>query len=405
MRMRRGEPDSIPCECMDLVELAHRDRIYPVMFCRMTIRGKLDAERLKRAVKISAGYVPEILYSVDFKRGRFVNRNLTADHVVWAGNNDWNNIFRWDLAADTQVKIIILPESRAENLVIGMSHILTDGGGFLQYLYLLSAIYNEKKWNIEGRNQRDIKVVLRNVPFLIPQKHRVRNRAVCALYTGNTNYSICSPVSSPDFERIHKKANALHVSINDVLLAAYSRVILRRLGERQITIPCPADFRKINPVSGMLTIGNMTGMYRAISVSVADDDSFDEILRQVHKEIRWQREKRLCFQGIAWLRLLYDKIPAACLIRLIRRNYKIRPASYTNIGSIDSDRLYFSGCNIEGCYITGTYRKAPDFQLTVSTFKNVCTLNCTLSGNIQRKTEGGDILEEIKRELIEWADK
>ncbi|MDO4313294.1 MAG: hypothetical protein Q4C52_09425, partial [Eubacteriales bacterium] len=136
------QSDRIPCECMDLVEIAHRDRIYPVMYCRMVIRGHLDAERLKEAVKMSAQVIPEILYTVDFKRGRFVDRHLTAEQVICGEHDAFSVQAEWDLSVDTQLKISILPEEDAEQLVIGMSHVLADGKGFLQYLYLLSAIYN-----------------------------------------------------------------------------------------------------------------------------------------------------------------------------------------------------------------------------------------------------------------------
>ena len=112
-----------------------------------------------------------------------------------------------------------------------------------------------------------------------------------------------------------------------------------------------------------------------------------------------------CFRGIKILQMLYRKIPARNLVWLIRGNYHLNPISYTNMGRIDSNRLYFSDCNIESCYTTGTYRKASDFQLSVSTFKNVCTLNCTLSGGIQRKTEGETLLEEIRKELIDWLNR
>ncbi|MDO4313295.1 MAG: hypothetical protein Q4C52_09430, partial [Eubacteriales bacterium] len=61
-------------------------------------------------------------------------------------------------------------------------------------------------------------------------------------------------------------------------------------------------------------------------------------------------------------------------------------------------------CNIESCYLTGAYRKAPDFQLSVSTFNGICTLNCTLIGTIQRKIEGEKLLKEIKTELLDWIE-
>lgn len=55
------------CESLDLVEVSHRNRIYPLMYCHMEIAGNLDIGRLKKAVQESSKYVPEILYAYDFK--------------------------------------------------------------------------------------------------------------------------------------------------------------------------------------------------------------------------------------------------------------------------------------------------------------------------------------------------
>lgn len=401
----KRKTDSIRCECMDLLEIAHSDRIYPVMYCKMEIEGNLDLKRLKKAVEISAEFVPEILYSVDFQRGIFVNRHLTVDDVICVKNDDVYRDSKWDLSADTQLKIFISHRDHLDHMIIGMSHILADGRGFLQYLYLLSAIYNDEKKDIRFKNHRDIKIVMKHAPFFLPKGPRMKNKTVCANHNGNKKYDICCRINSMDLKKICQKAESLQVSLNDVFMTVYARVILRYLEEREMTLPCPVDLRQAESVSGKLTIGNMTGMYRAILITVEEKDSFDTTLKQVHKEIRQQRMKKLYFQGIPWLRFIYHKVPSAVLVRMIRKNYSACPTSYTNIGEIDTEKLQFTGCDIKSCYMTGTYRKSPDFQLSVSTFQDVCTLNCMLSGNQQRAREGKKFLIEIKRELLNWINE
>ena len=53
--------------------------------------------------------------------------------------------------------------------------------------------------------------------------------------------------------------------------------------------------------------------------------------------------------------------------------------------------------------MTGTYRLPPDFQLSISSFRNVCTLNCTLIGTIQDQQTGYNILKLVKEELLDWV--
>lgn len=397
--------DSLPCGCMDLIEIAHRDRIYPVIYCRMTVKGNLDQERLKDAVTLSADYVPEILYCVDYRKGCFVNRHLTADQVICKGKDASDVRLDWDLSSDVQLKIWILAENNAENLVIGMSHIVTDGSGFLQYLYLLCAIYNGEKPDAEAKNNRDIKMVFRDMPFFLSPgslifKDRSRTGKVLSeLHDGSNHYCIGRSLNGADFTGLCLKAKSMHVSVNDVLLTAYSRVVSRRMEKKAVAIPCPADLRRISSLPDELTIGNMTGIYSGVSVTVSEKDSFSAALYQIHREIRRQKAEFLCCRGIRLLHFVHGRIPMNWLIRIIRMNYRLSPVSYTNIGKIDAGRLRFAACSIESCYLTGAYRKAADFQLTVSTFKDRCTLNCALVGNTERKTEGEALLEEIREEL------
>lgn len=405
MRVKRIS-DYISCGYMDLIELAHMDRIYPVMYCKLVIQGDFNLKKFKDSIEKSAQYIPEILYSVDFKQCRFINVQHTVNDVFFTGNDEEGFISAWDLSMDTQLKIFMMQDNNIWNLTIGMSHVLTDGVGFLQYLYLLASIYNGITLPGGLKNIRNMDMVIKKIPFCVSKNHdSIHEKVICNYHGGNKYYCLCCCVNEMDFKRICVKAESLNVSINDVLMTAYSRIIAQRLRETNVSIPCTVDLRRVCFEKNRLTIGNMTGLYRSIPVFVADDDSFETTLLQIHKVVKRQRETLQCFRGIKILQMLYRRIPARNLVWLIRENYHLNPISYTNMGRIDSSRLYFADCNIKSCYTTGTYRKASDFQLSVSTFKNVCTLNCTLSGGIQRKTEGKTLLEEIRKELIDWLNK
>ena len=76
---------------------------------------------------------------------------------------------------------------------------------------------------------------------------------------------------------------------------------------------------------------------------------------------------------------------------------------YTNVGVIDDRKLKFKGCIVKSCFMTGAYRKSPDFQLTVSTFRNICTLSCALIGDAKDEKIGQAVLEQVKQELLKWT--
>lgn len=141
------------CECLDFAEASHRHRVYPLMYLHMNILGHLDINRLKQSVTLSSKVVPEILYAYNFKKSHFVSLGYTADDVIKYNVKQPNRLLRLDLSSHPQLQIFITPKEDHDFVIIAMSHILSDGEGFLQYLYLLAALYNGKSPDNNVRNK------------------------------------------------------------------------------------------------------------------------------------------------------------------------------------------------------------------------------------------------------------
>ncbi len=397
-------------ECLDFVEATNRNRVYPVMYCRMQIKGRLDVGRLKNAVNLSSQYVPEILYPYDFGHDCFVNQGLCSDCAIVITNQNIELDLRWDLSKDTQIKIFICQDNLETTITFGMSHILADGEGFLQYLYLLSSLYNENYQNSPIQNHRKISTILKGI-YVTPPTEQTKNGKKFVMSplrydsSGTQYFCLNSIIAETDLEAIHTKAKNCGATLNDVFMTAYACVIARLQNIDKVIIPCPADLRKFQPPSDSLTIANMSGIYRMMVVEITPQHTFNSILAQVHIEMELQKSRYHCFAGIRLLNFVYHKIPRQILRLVIKRGYRLFPVTYTNVGVIDSNRLHFKGSNTIYCYLTGTYRLPPDFQLTISTFRNVCTLNCTLIGDAESKTRGHQILEQVKSELLRWRQE
>ena len=128
--------------------------------------------------------------------------------------------------------------------------------------------------------------------------------------------------------------------------------------------------------------------------------SFAEILQQVHIEVELQKSHFRCFEGIVKLNIIYKILPIPYVLLLFRMTYHLKHISYTNLAIIDKKRLQFRNCEIETCFVTGSYRKMPDFQLSISTLNNVCTLSCTVLRNDKWKEKCEGILRDVKNELM-----
>ena len=221
---------------------------------------------------------------------------------------------------------------------------------------------------------------------------------------GKLYFCLRSRIGPKDFSALYSKSKKQNVTLNDIFITAYARVISRLHKIQTIVIPCPADLRGFSSMSDKLSIANMTGIYRKIVVEIKPQHSFHETLLQVHIEMQLQKSRYRCFVGIRPLDYVFHKIPHPVMAQIIKWAYRLFPVSYTNFGRINHTKLFFEGCKIKSCYTTGAYRLPPDFQLSISTFQNVCTLNCTLIGQNEDSVTGQNILDEVKNEILEWVN-
>ena len=260
---------STRCECLDFVEASHRHKVYPVMYCHMKIAGHLDIDRLKAAIQSTRYYVPEILYVYDFKHGRFKDIGLSVDDMVILEKD----LYLWDLSRRPQLQISICKKEIQDNVVFGISHILTDAKGFLQYLYLLVTFYNGHLIDLPFQNNRKIIPVLKDIYIHKPtqQTQRGKRKKVPPLRACNKDkefFCLVSQISCNEFSSLHAKAQKYKVTLNTVFMTAYARVIARLKQIEIVTIPCPADLRRFSNTTNELTVANMTGIYRRVTVEI-----------------------------------------------------------------------------------------------------------------------------------------
>lgn len=404
--MEKGHKEkiSIACECMDFVEASHKNRVYPLMYCNMKLLGHLNTSRLKYAISVSSRIIPEILCAFDFEHGLFIDQGFSAENVICA---DGVEPFQWNISKAPQLQIAIRQEGKTFSVTIGMSHVLADGMGFLQYLYLLAALYNGTLPSTQIQNQRKITPLLNGIRVGRQTEQTMRNkhiplRPLRSDNRGGQLFCVCSRISADELSAIQAKARKYHATLNETFMVAYARVIGRWQNTDRVILPCPADLRRFQPAAQQLTIANMTGIYRKLVVEVGPDRTFTQALGQLHIEVNLQKIRCRSFSGIALLDAVYHKVPHSLMKWAIRSTYHLRPVSYSNMGVVDHEKLFFQGCQIVDCFMTGTYRLPPDFQLSISTFRDVCTLNCTLIGDPADEKLAHRLLEEVKQELLTW---
>lgn len=392
---------------LDLIQTAHMESHIPIVYCHMVLDTAIDVSRLKQAVGYTAEIVPQILCRYNKIKNAWVPAKYDSNSVVKivSEKKRYEGLV-WDLCTGPQLKINIYHQDAGDSLQIGMSHILSDGAGFKQYLALLCKFYNKQDSQAASEvNSRSVIPLLfhtavQRLPHISKRIDKGNIPAVLPAEQDNGFLqSLKVTLSEEQFKMIQTKVKNLQVTMNDVFMASYTYALKPFIIQDEIILSCPADLRKFRTPDGKLAIANMTGKYLC-RISLAKDDGLREIALAVHQEMERQKSHYDCFHFILLLQILHAILPANLLRLITNPFYSAPPTSYTNVGTIDEKKIFFQGMSIKECYLCGTYRQAPSFQVSISTYKNVCTLAANMCGTKKQKITGLQLLNRMKSALL-----
>lgn len=391
---------------LDLIQTVYMESHIPIVYCYMALDTAIDVNRLKQAVRSTAEIVPQILCRYNGVENTWVPAKYDDNSIVKiiSEKNRYEDLI-WDLNTGPQLKINIYHQDAGDSLQIAMSHILTDGVGFQQYLALLCKFYNDQNSqavsevnfrsvipllfhnDIQRLSHKSKHVEKGNIPEILPveQGEMLLN-------------SLKVTLSEEQVKMLKEKARNLHGTLNDIFMASFAYSLKSFTTQDEIILPCPVDLRKFGTQNDKLTIANMSGKYLC-RISLAKEEQLKEITLAIHQEMERQKLHYGCFRFILFLQILHAILPAKLLKFLLRSLYSVEPISYTNMGTID-EKILFQGITIKECYLCGTYRKAPSLQVSISTYKNVCTLAVNMYGTKKQRITGMRLLNQMKSALL-----
>jgi len=388
-------------ESLDLMVLAVESHVPPFIFAYISFNGRLDVDRLIDAVGAVAGIVPETLYRLDSHRPRFKKAGFTARDAVTESRQAPECARTWDLRHDTQVKIEVVHGPDDDSMILGISHVLSDGAGMMQYVALLADAYNGHLPHY--RNNRSSGLVLAAADFGPATDREIRGRQIpprnLPLPDGGRDH-FCRHVTLPasTMKPLYDVAKSHSATLNDVFLTACGRVVCQMLDIPAVSLQCPVNLRPFID-AGPVSIANMSGLYRVV-MDVAPGDPFSATLEQVHQEIVLQRERRRHFYNMPSLAKSARRFPAGILRRLIGHSYSVRPVEYTNLGVLPP--LTFAGVDATSAFITGAYGHYPEFPVSISGFAGTTTFATTLTGDVRRADAGEEVVRRIIGEFENW---
>jgi len=389
-------------EPLDLVEAAFIGHGSVGIFATMILDGRIDVERLADSVARLGALIPETLCCLDAHHMRF--KPISSSNVISEVPSLAEAGFIWDPTTDTQVKLVVGHGADTDSVVLGMTHVVTDGIGMEQYVSLLAEAYNGSLSSLH--NVRSIDSMLGKVKIGGPTQGEILAEKLGEQFlglpsSGDERICRCVIIPAETMTGIHTKAKSHAVTLNDVFLAACVRVVARSLHTSAVCLPCPVDLRKLGDM-GPLTVANMSGIYNT-SFAIGEGESFSTTVESVHREMAELQERNRSMADITKFAPICRASPVRFAEWIVRRNVHMIPAIiYSNFGVLEP--LQFGESRAVTYFVTGGYRRNHQIGLNISTYMGSTSFVHSLIGDEEGADAAEAVIRDIVQECVSWLD-
>lgn len=348
------------------------------------LKEKIDFKILSTALNKSLNNYPS--YKVKIKSGLFWNylkfnektlkieKNIPFDRINFKKNNGY--LFKLTYT-DNQINLDVY-------------HVLTDGLGAINFLKDIVCNYLNIKYNI-NENKKEKNNFIEDANIINADKKLISNKyknkvflikEKCNIKKNKTKHYIL------DLKQIKIICKKNKVSISEYLTAIYIyaiyKTIYNKSSNKDIVVSIPIDLRKyynVETLSNFFTCMSIESNVKNKTVS------FDEILKQVHKEFKNKLtsdnvKKYLARDVKLGTNIGIKIIPLFIKKTFIRHFGKILNQSSTttlsNIGVIKFDEVYNK--YIDNVYALVSINKYQKIKCTICSYEN--NLNIIINSNL-----------------------
>lgn len=361
--------------------------------------GRIDADILKKAALLSIKQVPILGCRFVMDERPYweeIEESGYGNIVSFMESRDPDGEIQRFISGKTneltgpQLMVRVVRASGRDAVCIVMNHMICDGAGFKEYLYLLGEIYTRLKSGVNGsfeypKGARSLNQIYKPFGmsqrlkiFLLPNETTKEKNAVCFPLSGKGDdrpFIVMHKLSKGRFERLKKYAKKHSVTINDIFLAAYFRVLNKMLDMDQnnpLTIPCMVDLRRYLHDKNTAGICNLTSAVY-FGAAFTEEETFLETVKKVNLKMNEKKASYPGLQGLSILHTLFKFLSFYKVQKLLKERFANPMIAMSNIGVIDSGRLVFGNTPVKDAFITGSIKHQPYFQLALSTFKGSVT--------------------------------
>lgn len=390
-----------PLDLMQFINTKYHD---PFIHELIEFEGGLDAEKLVKAVDMLVNIFPLLKCCYDEKSNKFIENEYCSGVDLLRIDDTADRSFLLTEALDTDKNLVQFTLSK-NILVITISHMICDGSGFKQLIYLLCDIYNGNvSENFDYLMNREFsqltkeltKTTAITLKMLISMMGNYKSKPVYDKSDNENAYVIERTIRSETMFKVHGLAKKQGATLNDVFLTAYARALEKLYGLQKINIPCTVDLRKYTKAK--TGIANLTGTYN-LNIKMKSGKTFAETLTDASAVMRKQKKTKNDIAGPRLLVSKYEKSTLEQFLKLYGGMNTSASADYTNLGVLDDKKLVFDGAIVKNAIGYSGLNKAPSFQIAVSSFKGETTVTSLVRCSKEEKEKADLILDTIVSEI------
>ena len=377
----------------------------------VSLNGKVDSDVLKKAVLLTLEAVP-ILGSRFVEDGnppywQCIDRADYEKAFSFIESDDIDKdlerllVSRTSALAGPQVLITLLRDRQFDVLNVVINHMVSDGAGFKQYMYLLASTYTGLLKDPHYRpassedSSRSISQVLDQLSTAdMDTLSHLQNNTKDSEYVlkgGEDGEAELRPylqlgrLERPGYLMLKEYCGGKHFTVNDVVLAAYYRTLYRLLGIRRdvpLNISCSVDLRRYLPGKKAKAICNLSS-WILCDIILGEAETFDDTAGRVHEVMEERKRNLPGLGGLAMLNAGLESFPYDAVRKVIRGELHFPIFAMTNLNVIDRDLLVFGDTSVADAFMTGSMKYHPHFQIGFSTFNDTITFSLNLGDNVQ----------------------
>jgi NRPS condensation-like uncharacterized protein len=284
--------------------------------------------------------------------------------------------------------------NRNDTLCVNLNHMICDGAGFKQYLYLLCSQYNlaitgEKETKdytfLQKRSDhqvysdltfKDYWKILTN-PFYVGKQSPAIRIPFSAESREIHPHILSTTIPGKQLEHLIAYTKRNHCTMNDLFMAAMYRTIHQELpitATVPILLSCPIDLRRYIKDKQHIGLCNLSSsVWCNIGVDLGKD--LAETTQKVRDKMERIKKGYPGLKNFYFLNALMRLHSYAAFEKRIKQNFPNPLIGITNTGILESKNFSFKDVRIKSAFINGSIKYPPYFQIAFSTYEKELTIS------------------------------